>query len=115
MNTEFLIVSIQYGPDRDNPDFYVHLEERINEVCSEDIVTGGDWNLVLEFLLVCSDYKHYNNTKAKEQAENVIIYLDLLDIWRETDPEVRRYAWRRKTPLNKVGQTFFLISDLLAT
>ena len=114
MNLEFLIVSI-YGPNRDNPDFYVQLEEWINEVCSEGIVTGGDWNLVLEFLLDCSDYKHYNNTKAKEQVENVITHLDLLDIWRETDPEVRRYAWRRKTPLSKVGQTFFLISDLLAT
>ena len=69
MNTEFLIVSIQYGPDRDNPDFYVHLEERINEVCSEDIVTGGDWNLVLDSVIGYCNYKQCNNTKTKEQVQ----------------------------------------------
>ena len=30
--------------NRDNPEFLVQFEERINEVCSENIVVGGDWN-----------------------------------------------------------------------
>ena len=93
MDKDFLIISL-YGPNRDNPEFYIELEERINETGSENIVIGGDWNLVLNFTLDYCNYKHYNNTKAKEQVENLIINLDLVDIWREIYPETRRYTWR---------------------
>ena len=40
---------------------------------------------------------------------------DLLDIWRELNPEKRRYIWRRNTPLQQSRLDFFLISDLLST
>ena len=50
MDKEFLIVSL-YGPNRDNPDFYVELEERISEVGFENLIIEGDWNLVLDFTL----------------------------------------------------------------
>ena len=50
MDKEFLIVSL-YGPNRDNPEFYVELEERISEVGFENLIIGGDWNLVLAFTL----------------------------------------------------------------
>ena len=33
MNKDFLIVSL-YGPNPDNPEFYIELEERINETGS---------------------------------------------------------------------------------
>ena len=35
----------------DNPEFYAELEGRINEICSANIVTGGDRNLVLDYVL----------------------------------------------------------------
>lgn len=44
-----------------------------------------------------------------------MINLDLLDIWREIHPEMRRYTWRRNTPLQQSRLDFFLISDLLST
>ena len=44
MDKELFYCHIYYGPNGDNPEFYVQLEERINEVCSENIVVGGDWN-----------------------------------------------------------------------
>ena len=46
MDKEFLIVSL-YGPHRDNPEFYAEFEERISEVGFENLIIGGDWNLVL--------------------------------------------------------------------
>ena len=63
MDRDFLIVSL-YGPNRNDPEFYVELEERINEVGFENIITGGDWNLVLDFELDYYNYKHHNNSKA---------------------------------------------------
>ena len=44
-----------------------------------------------------------------------MINLDLLDIWRELYPEMRRYTWRRNTPLQQSRLDCFLISDLLST
>ena len=41
-----MIVSL-YGPNCDNPEFYAELEERIREVGFENLITGGDWNLVM--------------------------------------------------------------------
>ena len=46
MDKEFLIVSL-YGPNCDNPEFYGELDERISEVGFENLIIGGDWNLVL--------------------------------------------------------------------
>ena len=101
-----MIVSL-YGPNHDNPEFYIELEERINETGSENIVIGGDWNLVLNFTLLLY-YKQKSRSKT-------IINLDLVDIWREIYPESRRYTWRRKTPPQQSRLDFFLISDLLST
>ena len=44
-----------------------------------------------------------------------MINLDLLDIWRELYPEMRRYTWRRNTPLQQSRLDIFLISDLMST
>ena len=110
-----MIVSL-YGPNRDDPEFYVELEERINDVGFENIIIGADWNLVLDYTLDYYNYKHHNNIKAQEQLLNLVINLDLLDIWRELYPEMRRYTWRRNTPLQQSRLDFFLlISDLLST
>ena len=107
MYKDFLIVSL-CGPNRENPEFYIELEEWINETGSENIVIGGDWNLVLDFTLDCCNYKHCNNTKAKEQVEHLIIKLDLVDIWREIYSETRQCTWRRKTPPQQSRLIFFL-------
>ena len=112
--TDFLIISL-YGPNRDDPEFFEVLEERINEIGCENVIIGGDWNLVLDFSLDYHNYKHCNNIKAHEQVEHMKENLDLLDIWREINPEVRRYTWRRNRPhLQQSRLDFFLLSDLLS-
>jgi len=75
-------------------------------------IIGGDWNLVLDYTLDYYNYKHHNNIKAQEQVDNLMINLDLLDIWRELYPEMRRYTWRRNTPLQQSRLDFFLIPSV---
>ena len=106
MDTDFLIFSL-YGPTGDNPEFYVELEERINEVDFENFIIEGDWNLVLDFTLDHYNYKHHNNSKAQEEVDNLIINLGRLDISRELYPDMRRYTWRRNTPLQQSRLDFF--------
>ena len=55
MDKEFLIVSL-YGPNRDNTEFYVELEERISEVGFENPIIGGEWKY--KFVDVILSYQH---------------------------------------------------------
>ena len=113
LDKEFLICNV-YGPNRDEPDFYVTLSNKIKQIAPDNIIMGGDWNLVLNFELDYYNYKHYNNVKAQEQVEQMMITLDLTDIWRDQNPELRRYTWRRNNPVRQSRLDFFLISDLMS-
>ena len=70
------------GLNRDDPEFYGTLEESINEMGHEHVIIGGDWNLVLDFSLDYHNYKHFNNVKAQKEVKNLIMNLDLVDVWR---------------------------------
>ena len=39
---------------------------------------------------------------------------DLIDIWRELNPERKRYTWRRTTPVQQSRLDFFLVSETLS-
>ena len=110
MNKNLLLVNI-YGPNKDTPEFYKELEQHIKEVGSSHVIIGGDWNLALDTNMDCHNYKHVNNPKAREKVEEIAMNLDLIDIWREINPEIRRYTWRRPTPFQQSRLDFFLISE----
>lgn len=106
LGKEFLICNI-YGPNRDDPDFYIKLNNKIKEIGPDNIIIGGDWNLVLNFELDYYNYKHNNNVKAQEQVEQIMIDLDLTDIWRDLNLDLRRFTWRRNNPIQQSRLDFF--------
>ena len=111
---EFVIICL-FGPNEDNPEFYVTLEEMIQNIGpSDNVVIGGDFNLVMNFDIDCFNYRHRNNVNTSDKVVDMMHNLDLLDIWREINPETRRYTWRRSTPCQQSRLDFFLISDTLA-
>ena len=63
MDKEFLIVSL-YGPNRDNTEFYVELEERISEVGFENLLIGGEWKYKLVDVILSYQhiYLNYQNS-----------------------------------------------------
>ena len=63
-----MIVSL-YSPNRDNPEFYAELEERISEVGFENLIIGGDWNLALDFTLDHYNYKTLIMLKHKKKSK----------------------------------------------
>ena len=80
---EFVIANI-YGPNEDNPDFYVTLEEKINVYGPIDnVIICGDWNLVMDFDKDCHNYRRRNNITASDQVSDLMNNLDLCDVWRE--------------------------------
>lgn len=112
MEKELLLVNI-YGPNQDSPSFYQSLTETIKKFNNNNVIIVGDWNLVLDQELDCYNYKHINNPKAKEKVDWMILELGLTDIWREGNPQCKRYTWRKPTPLKQSRLDFFLISDYL--
>jgi hypothetical protein len=59
----------------------------------------------------CKNYKHINNPKARESVDAMMQCLDLVDIWRELNSDIRRYTWTRKRPRKQARLDYFLISD----
>ena len=110
----YLLVNI-YGPNRDNPEFYNNLRKKIRELNVERVIIAGDFNLVLDPKIDYHNYKHINNTKAKEAVHAMIEDLDLNDIWRDLNPEYTRFTWRRSNPFQQARLDFFLISDLVVS
>ena len=113
-STEILLVNI-YGPNKDNPSFFEEIKNKITEFSTTNIIIGGDWNLVLNPSKDYYNYKHINNVKARETVLDLISDLFLIDIWRNVNPEVSRFTWRRPTPLQQSRLDYFLISENLLT
>ena len=109
---EFTLINI-YGPNRDNPDFYLKIKKKITDLNLLNIIWGGDWNLVLNPNLDYYNYRNINNKKAQEKVLEIMEDINIIDIWREINPELLRYTWRRTRPLQQSRLDFFLISETL--
>ena len=84
-----------YGPNRDEPEFYNTLKEKIMELDNPNVIMAGDRNMVLDTFKDYQNYKHVNNAKAREVVESMITDLNLYDIWRDLNSDCQRYTWRR--------------------
>ena len=98
-----------YGPNRDNPNFYSELSDKINDFFDTDfIIMCGDWNVVQDYQLDCFNYLRENNPKNKIEIEKLKSKFNLVDPWRIKNPNVRKYTWSRKNPVKQGDLTFFL-------
>ena len=114
INNRLLLVNV-YGPNQDDPEFYIKLEQTVVDTEVENVIFSGDWNLVIDFDLDYDNYKHKNNEKAHNQILEMIESLSLNDIWRQRNPKQRRYTWRRAIPFQQSRLDCFLISEVLST
>ena len=102
-----------YAPNNDNPAFFQNLLCHILSFECEEVIVGGDFNLVLD---VHKDKKggnlttHSNSLKEVQNMENL---LDLIDVWRVFNPDTKRFTWRRTKPEIHSRLDFFLVSASL--
>ena len=108
-----------YGPNSDSPLFYKDLSKRIQDMLDEEdedvpIIIAGDLNLTLDQKIDNHNYRRENNTRAREAVKDMLIKHELMDIYRERNPGVRRYTWRVGRPVMKQARLdMFLISNSL--
>lgn len=100
-NKQYLLVNI-YGPNEDNPQFYKDIGKKIETVSNNHyIIMGGDFNMVMDKNLDTMNYKNLNNPKARSELINQMESLNLSDIFRCANPQLKRFTWRKKIQLNK--------------
>ena len=87
MKMDVLLVNI-YGPNRDDPNFYIKLNKNIAKLKIPNLILAGDWNLVLDPTIDYCNYKRTNNVKAQEKVEEIIADHCLVDIWSELNPQL---------------------------
>ena len=104
-----------YGPSSgDNPNFFENIENLITNFNNDKIIIAGDWNCTLNFEI---DNKNYSNSmyrsKIREKIKDIINHFDLIDIWRENNPEKSAFTWRKFRTTKQARLDYFLVSENL--
>lgn len=109
---KFTLVNV-YGPNEDDPSFYIRLFEVIELRDNTSLMLVGDFNTSL-----CPVKDLYNNKGSNHVHKRLVLqeYIEdknLVDIWRLQHPEDRVYSWR-KPGVNDLVMSrldFFLVSQ----
>ena len=86
-----MTVAAIYGPNDDKPDFYDAFQNDIENFGNTSIIVGGDWNLPQNYGMDTLNYLHNNNTKAQKRVCEMMIELDLIDVYRELYPDKKGF------------------------
>ena len=79
----------------------------------DDIVLGGDLNLVLNLEKDKKGGLAKTHTKAVNVINDHATKFDLVDAWRVSNPDIQRYTRRRRRPESYCRLDFFLVSGSL--
>ena len=100
-----------YAPNEDNPVFFKQVFNHLHDFVCEEIILGGDFNLVMDV----KDDKKGGLPRTHQNALKIINQnceeLNLTDIWRTLNADKHRYTWRQRKPEIHCRLDFFLISS----
>ena len=110
-----ITVSCIYGPNEDDPDFFRNVLNRTEllQNGSDFTILGGDWNLVLDQSLDTFGYKAEHNKAAKIVLKEGMENMGWVDIFREFNPQKKRFSWRKFKDTKRARLDFHLISAQL--
>ena len=100
-----------YAPNEDDPNFFKSLFEHVENFQRDEIVIGGDFNLVLDIDIDKKGGTPKTHTNARKSLHEEVENLDLVDAWRVLNPDVRKFTWRQKQPEVHCRLDFFLVSQ----
>ena len=102
-----------YAPNVDDPSFLEIVFEHLLDFECDEIIIGGDFNLVLNIDMDKKGGLARTNSKSQEIVNDLAAQLDLIDAWRIINPDSRKYTWRRRRPEISCRLDFFLVSQSL--
>ena len=108
---KFFTLANIYAPNEDYPTFFKQVFDHLHDFVCEEIILGGDFNLVLDF----KEDKKGGLPRTYQNALKIIQQnceeLILIDIWRTMNADKHRYTWRRKKPEIQCRLDFSLVSS----
>lgn len=107
----YTIVNI-YGPNEDNPAFFRHIGQRLEDLPAENVVIGGDFNFVIDYHRD-SNYSRQNNPRARDAFVQVVQEQGLMDAWKIMNPDQKTFTWAKKNPCKFGRLDMFFISEHL--
>ena len=111
---EVLTLCNVYGPNKDNPEFFVNCRDTLKEF-SEFYIIGGDFNTVLNPVLDKFGGREQTHVRSRMSICDLINSFDLTDIWRHQHANIRNYTWKSSTkPPIMCRLDYFLISKSLS-
>ena len=112
-NKRILLEGI-YGPNLDNPSFYSEkVFKRIEDWDPNFAIYVGDWNIALDQTQDTKGYKADNNIRAREELIKQMNDLDLVDVYRELNPDGNDFTWKKWGGKQFARLDYFLISNTL--
>ena len=105
---------IIYAPNRDEPNFFEIIQNKIESSNQDYNIICGDFNIALDPKLDCFNYVSVNNPKARDKLLQLMNMNNLIDVYRQYYPTRRRYTWRRTNPIKQARLDYFIISETMA-
>lgn len=100
-----------YGPNEDNPEFFIDVIHQIESIPNDNRIIGGDFNLILDLNLDKKGGQKSTHKKSCTLVKNWMEETELVDIWRLQHPDSHMYTWNRKRPSPIFCRLdFFLVS-----
>ena len=107
---KFTLVNI-YGPNEDRPQIYDNIRQNIEEFDNDRAIICGDWNLIIDPVLDCENYKHINNPKARGVVKEFLDDMDYMDAYRLINDDKKGFTWLKLNPEKKQARLdYFLIN-----
>ena len=111
-NFSFRLINL-YAPNNDNPFFYSQIKSFIESSNKQYTIVCGDFNLVLDPEMDSMNYVSINNPQSRAKVFEICESLAMVDSFRLSHPQLKRYTWRRKNPLKQARLDYFLVSNIL--
>jgi len=105
-----------YAPNTEDPAFFKNVSEQMLAFQCDEIIIGGDFNIVLDVSIDKAGGKPTTHWNSLKELKYIWENLDLTDIWRDLNPEVKGYTWRRnrrEVHFNPRGPGFWKLNSSL--
>ena len=113
VKNSFLTIANIYGPNVDDFDFFRNMFVTLNDFSKNEILMGGDFNVILNNDLDKLNGSLHKNKLARQEILNYIKSLNLIDAYRELHPDVKKFTRFQINPLIASRLDYFLVSKNL--
>jgi len=113
INDAKITIANIYGPNEDEPQFFERIHSKLEQFENNSIIWGGDYNVVQDYVLDTLNLNKRNNPNSHQQITDIKKDLDLIDPWREENPETRTFTWHNSQNKQSRLDYFLISSDIM--